>query len=318
MSIAEIKKKVESIIQHSLDGYEAESSKVDFKYRWYDLNDANSQNEFLRDTTAIVNTIGLDGFIIVGYDDKLKRFNKSSFSDCGLKDTSQIQNLIIKKCSNIFTINTYDFMIEGNAISVIHIPPIIDKPVVLLNYKKIKKSGVIKQEEQRIFVRKNSRTFYASKNDLELMFYDRKNLEPDYDYQIDYLNHEIHSNNIFRKQGAQKIPLIHNMIKLSFNIENIGKRNLVIKDTKIEFSASGIDFVLEGIHKVDEYGKKAKIENLVSTIKPEESRLIEVFYSESETRRSINSLRIQTPVKVEFILTNGKKLITNVELQKPA
>lgn len=40
---------------------------MDFKTKWYDLTNETEINEFVKDTSAIANTPGLHGFIVIGY-----------------------------------------------------------------------------------------------------------------------------------------------------------------------------------------------------------------------------------------------------------
>ena len=109
---------VTSYIDQDLGGQEIENPKFDFKAKWYDLQKPKDINEFLKDTSAIANTFGLDGFIIIGYDSKLKSFNQVSFSDCNLKDSSHLNDLINKRVDRLFDIAVYDLLVNNNKISV--------------------------------------------------------------------------------------------------------------------------------------------------------------------------------------------------------
>ena len=163
-----------------------ENPKLDFKREWYDMKTPIGINEFLKDTTAIANTVGLDGFIVFGFDDKTGKFFESNFEDSKLKDTSDLNGIIIKRCSNLFDVIFYPIEIDGNKLSVLHIPPTLEKPIVILNYQKFHKDKSIKDEEaHRIFIRKGTAIYPASKYDLELMFYDRKNIQPDYELELE-------------------------------------------------------------------------------------------------------------------------------------
>ncbi|RXK59217.1 ATP-binding protein [Lacibacter luteus] len=172
---------IDAYIRQSYEGQEIENNKIDFKLKWYDLTSKKGENEFLKDTSAIANTFGLDGFIIIGYDPKTKQFNPSQFSDCGKKDPAELMGLISKRVDRIFDFSSFDITVMNQRISVIHIPPSIDKPHLITNYQTFDKNENIKNEEQqKIFVRKNTSTYPASKHDLELMYYDRKNIIPEY------------------------------------------------------------------------------------------------------------------------------------------
>jgi len=226
MAPKEIEKIVSSYIEQSKGGLDKEHPKFDFKRKWYDLSSNPDINEFLKDTTSIANTVGLDGFIVIGFDDKNKEFYPATFKDSNLRDPSDITNLINKKIDRLFELNTLDIQIQDNNLSVIHIPPSIDKPHVIKLYQTFDKQGNIKKEEEnKVFVRKNSRTSTASKYDYELMYYDRKNIIPDY---------ELHSN--FNSRSTVFNCTIEKEIQLTIHltIENTGRRPVAIG--KITFS----------------------------------------------------------------------------------
>ncbi len=235
MERSEIEKTVNSYIAQDMGGQEIENPKCDFKAKWYDLKNLKDINEFLKDTSAIANTFGPDGLIIIGYDNKQKSFTQSSFSDSNLNDTSQLSDLINKRIDRLFDIAVYDFLINENKISVLHIPPSIDKPHVIRNYQTFDKSNNPKDEQQRIFVRKSTSTYPASKNDIELMFYDRKNIIPEYrvlcSYHIDTLsfNASSHNNGSEREISAVKAGM--NLV-----FENLGKRPVAIIEIQVDFT----------------------------------------------------------------------------------
>jgi hypothetical protein len=228
----EIENTVKSYIEQALGGLEIENPKCDFKAKWYDLKNPKDINEFLKDSSAIANTFGPDGLIIIGYDNKQKTFTQASFSDCNLKDTSDLSDLINKKIDRLFEIAVYDLLINDNKISVLHIPPSIDKPHVIRNYQTFDKKGNAKDEQHRIFVRKNTSTYPASKNDIELMYYDRKNIIPDFkilcSYHIDTLN-------ISASSHFQHPSRVFSDVKAGMNliIENLGKRPVAIIEIQI-------------------------------------------------------------------------------------
>jgi hypothetical protein len=75
---------VTSQITDSLSGMNKEHPKLDFKSTWYDLKNEAQINEFIKDNSAIANTPGLDGFIVIGYDDAGRSFTQAAFADSGL------------------------------------------------------------------------------------------------------------------------------------------------------------------------------------------------------------------------------------------
>jgi Predicted transcriptional regulator containing an HTH domain and an uncharacterized domain shared with the mammalian protein Schlafen len=238
MTKEEILSLVRTYIMQAKAGLEVENPKVDFKACWYNLTTAYGINEFVKDTSAIANTFGLDGFIIVGYDEKVKCLSNAKFLSCGLKNTSQIQDLINKKVDRLFDINIYDVVIDEIEICIIHIPPSIDKPHVIRLYQSFDKDGNIKKvEDQKIFVRKGSTTRPAGKNDLELMYYDRKNIIPEYKILSSFKRDDFLIN-------TNRVALIATP-HISF--ENLGRRPICISSIKLNFQqyedASGVEIL---------------------------------------------------------------------------
>src|SRR4051794_34156824 len=109
---------IESLVRSYLDqsqaGLEIENPKFDFKSTWYHLKKSKDINEFIKDTSAIANTFGLDGFLVVGYNDRTKEFIDSRFSDSGLPDGSQIVDMVNKRVDRLFDLKVYDFEINSH------------------------------------------------------------------------------------------------------------------------------------------------------------------------------------------------------------
>jgi len=229
MNIQQITKIIEPIILQSFDGQDIENNKIECKSKWWDLKNLGGLYEFLKDTCAIVNTFGLDGFIIIGYNDKTKEFSDAQFSDSGCKDNAEIRHLLIKHVDTVFDLNTFDINLNGNKLSILHIPPSIEKPHVLKVYKQENKSGT-KEEFNKIYIRKNTANYVASKNDIDIMYYDRKNIVAEQKLLISvkkqtmgirgtsmggvYNNMAITPTLIFENQGIRPIAIIG--IELSF------------------------------------------------------------------------------------------------------
>jgi len=219
---------VKQSINQSIEGQDLENKKFDFKKEWYNLKDKKGINEFLKDTSSIANTFGLDGILVIGFDDGKNEFQESTFSNCGLKDKSQVYQLLVKRLSHPFDINIYDFDIDGHKISALHIPPAIEKPFLIKDYRTYHKDGNEKKREaHKTFVRKDAGTFPATKYDIDLMYYDRKNIIPDYRLIFDLLKVE---------SGGIANDL--NSIKLNIHLflENLGKRSICIKQINLAYS----------------------------------------------------------------------------------
>ena len=232
MNIEQIKKYIEPIILQSLDGQDIENNKIECKSKWWNLKSLSGLNEFLKDTCAIVNTFGLDGFIIIGYNDKTKEFSDSQFSDSECKDNAEIRHLLIKHVDTVFDLNTFDIDLNGNKLSILHIPPSIEKPHVLKVYKQENKSGVGTREEfNKIYIRKNSANHVASKNDIDIMYYDRKNIVLEYKLAISVSKQSLVIN------GNGMGGVYDNMtITPTLTFENQGTRPIAIVDMEFSFS----------------------------------------------------------------------------------
>lgn len=216
-----ILKKVAELILKSRLGLEVESPKIDFKRQWYDLKSKKGINEFLKDTTAIVNTVGLDGIIIIGWDDKACQYHAAKFKDSYLNDSNEVAGIIAKHCSDLFDFAIYDEVIEGNPVSIIHIPSSFSKPVVIKNYQTFHDNGSIKKEiEHCIWVRKGTSIHHATKYDLEMMYYDRKNI-----IQEEKLEFYVKTPIDFRAQ----------QIAFQVLIQNYGIRPVAITEATLEF-----------------------------------------------------------------------------------
>ncbi|MGN6421454.1 MAG: RNA-binding domain-containing protein, partial [Pseudobacter sp.] len=94
MTQQEIELYISSMINQSLAGQDIEHPKLEFKSQWYDLKDEKTKASFIKDTTAMANTVGLDGFIVIGYDESKQQFMPVQFSDCGFQDTSELPDKI--------------------------------------------------------------------------------------------------------------------------------------------------------------------------------------------------------------------------------
>jgi len=221
MTQIEIKNLVERLISNSAAGMEVENPKVDFKKKWYELSKKSGIYEFIKDTTAIVNTIGPDGFIIIGYDEGSKTFHDSSFKKSKLRDTSNLNGIITKHVSYPFELTVYDEIINGNKLSIIHIPPSIEKPHVIKLYKKIRGKKT-REYQNHIFIRKGTITTVANRYDLELMNYDKKNLNKPYQTHI-FLRG-------FREVNLSGVKISS---KVFLTIENLGIRPLAICKMKL-------------------------------------------------------------------------------------
>lgn len=301
MNIEQVTSLIKSHIYQSQEGLSKENPKFDFKRQWYNLKDEKDIFEFLKDTSAIANTVGLDGYIVIGYDEKTSEFFDSIFSNSGLRDTNEISGILMRRIDEPFDINTFDIEIDNHKLSVIHIPPSFYKPHVIKKYKKFDNKGILKSEEDnKVFVRKNTSCVSATKYDIEMMFYDRKNIIPDYDITCN-LN-PLATN--FRPD---------NTILTSIVVENIGRRSIAINEIILEIEVSESRIIVaysqSKLNKINIIVEPNKIYNdpdLIFNIK-EHIELKELFTTNQE---QIDFIKEKVKIK-EIRLSNGK-VISNI------
>jgi hypothetical protein len=213
---------VKGYISDSLAGLSKENPKLDFKAKWYDLKQEEAINEFIKDSSSIANTPGLDGFIVIGFDDGSNTFMDSVFSDSNLKDSNELVGMLIKKVDRNYHLASYDIMIDGHKLSVLHIPPSFDKPHVIKNYRY--KSGKI--EEHRVFIRNGTSTRIATKYDLDFIAYDRKNNIPEYALYVSTSKISI----------SPRLSTTHDVdLNIGLIIENNGLRPVAITEIILTF-----------------------------------------------------------------------------------
>lgn len=304
---------IKSYLEQSTNGLSKENPKFDFKRDWYDLTNNKDINEFLKDTSSIANTFGPDGFIVIGFDEKTKVFKNVKFADSGLRDSNEINGLINKRVDRLFNITTEDIVIEGNSLSVIHIPPSIDKPHVIRSYQVFDKNGTIKNiEEHKIFVRKNTNVQPATKYDLELMYYDRKNIIPEYRIQLYGFD--------------ESITFIKGLNNLRFNghfsIENTGTRTISIVELKFKYQLStGIEPPYEFL--LFSTGDRFKGKNLIIKSGEIFNSNIEFFNNTHGhiSFEDLNELNYQKRIYFDmtsfyFYLCNGKTIEVKLDFYK--
>lgn len=268
MNLLQVKEFVASMLSQAVAGADIENNKFDFKRKWYDLKSHQQKAEFLKDVSSIANTFGPDGFIVIGFDDKTKEFHPARFKDSNLNDISELSAIINSSIDRIFEINCFDFDIEGHLITILHIPPSITKPHVIRAHRIFKDGVEHRVDPHRIFVRKGSGTQIASKDDLELMYYDRKNITPEYELSV-----------VYTMPSLGFAEALVNMAT-ALTIENSGRRPVAIKKLKLQLEFESGESILvttrEEFYKANLLIKPTEIINrsfwLYSDSRPMESR----------------------------------------------
>lgn len=186
----ELKKLVEDLHIKAKAGLQPEFLKTELKGTWYNLDRSQNGTEykinvskFLKAITSLANTYGLSGYLVIGIDEKTGAITNSPFINSGLKDRTELYGLVVKNVDKPITYENHEIEtdIDGTkkTITVIVVPPSLDKPHVIGNY-------VTKGQEIQNFipVKKDTGTFAASRTDIDLMYYDNKNIIPEYAVSI--------------------------------------------------------------------------------------------------------------------------------------
>jgi len=226
MTRDEIVREVTTLIQQGRNGNKSENSKFDFKRQWFNLKTEEGINQFLRHACAIANTFGPDGLMVIGYDEDKNLLYNTVFTDSGLSDLSDLTNLVASRVDRLFSFSVIPMDFEGSTLNVIHIPPSIDKPHLIVNYQTFTKDGKSRSEKERIFVRKNTDSLIASRHDIELMYYDRKNIIPEYELSAYYPR-----NNISFLSGYGEIQF---RLRTPLTLENTGRRPVAISSMELK------------------------------------------------------------------------------------
>jgi len=314
MQREEIISLVKDYISQSQQGLEIEHPKFDFKSRWYDLKSIAGISEFLKDTSAIANTFGLDGFVVIGFNDKENTFSSSPFSTSGLSDTSAIPDLVTKHVDRQYPIDYYETTIEDNTIGILHLAPSIDKPHVIRNYK-VTSGKDVREESNKIFIRKGSQTRTANKHDIELMFYDRKNIVPDYDIHISF-----HSGAFKQDYASRHSDTLPIHLKIVLNIENAGRRPAAI--CRIDLTLG--EFADASVHELYEFSTLTGHNMLPIVVQSGAmEKVISDFYSlrgfsyekAKETFTSLQKNLHRLPIRsLRVQLTNGQEIQVKLEI----
>jgi hypothetical protein len=188
MQKQELEKYINHIILRVRNAEQVEENKIELKSEWYNFLDRDNkkqvESEFLKDLTAIANTAGPTGYLIIGINEKSGELKNSPFSECGLQDVSAMQKLVVKSVNKPIDFEYLELNISEDSksfiIGVFIIPPSLEKPHVISYYLSKKSKEIINY----IPVKKTTGIHPATRSDIEFMYYDRKNIEPEYALEI--------------------------------------------------------------------------------------------------------------------------------------
>jgi len=201
-----------------------EKRKLEFKREWYDLSGNNLKDieEFCKDITAMANTPGPEGHILIGIDESNGNLINSPISESKVKD-NEIANLIIKRVTPPIQFEMDTVTIDNDTvITVIKVPPSLEKPHVMGVFTTYKDNNPSGQRENFIPIRYGTSIFPANHTDLEYMYYDRKNIIHDYDINVLPLD------NRFAVNAKEKGDNQYITITFRYLLHNIGMHPIAL------------------------------------------------------------------------------------------
>lgn len=230
MQKQELKKFINQIILRVRIPEQIEENKLELKSEWYNFIDRNrkkqNESEFLKDLAAIANTTGPTGYLIIGINEKTGELKNSPISKCGFQDISYVQKLVVKAIDKPVDFEYLELTVKDNSkksiIAVFVIPPSLDKPHVIGSYLSKKGNEIINY----IPVKKATNIYNANRSDIELMYYDRKNIEPEYALEL--------------KSYKPKLGISSSIaeVKINFQIcfQNYGRKPIAIVECALKVS----------------------------------------------------------------------------------
>lgn len=229
MTESDLQKKIQQLCLRIASGQNPEDNKLEIKSQWYSLknkenkNDTRAQNEFLKDLVALANTTGLDGYLVIGIDSQ-GELKDSPFSSSGLKDQTDLRNLVIKSVDTPvdFTMCEISIPHSGTTIivSVLEVPFSNDRPHVIGRY--VTPSGF--EIQNYIPIRKLTGVFAASRNDLELMYFERAHHSLEYALEL-----SSHKPKFFVSSSNEGLTIEFQLV-----FHNTGEKTIAIVEAEIE------------------------------------------------------------------------------------
>jgi hypothetical protein len=199
---------------------------LEIKREWYKFDKPGKnekfkvESEFLKDIVALANTPGPIGYLIIGIDKNGDLYN-SPFKNSGLKDQVNLRDLVVKNVNLLFNFEFEEFQFEesneklNKVISIFLIPPSLDKPHFINRY--VSKSD--QEIKNYVPIRKSTGVVSASRSDFEYMYYDRKNIEPE--YALDFL---ISNSHLSVRTSAES----YISVSLSLAFQNYGRKPIAL------------------------------------------------------------------------------------------
>lgn len=199
-----------------------ENPKVELKRQWWNFEEQAGQEEFVKDVTAMANTLGDSGYFIIGVDEENGELFQAPFPTLGrYNDPTKLGQLVSKKIQEPFNIECYPFTIEDKLIYVLEVPRSFNKPHLIKQHRNI---------QNFIPIRKSTGTYPADKFDLDLMYSERNQMviPP---YRLDF--HVVNPAKIYnagKLKGKATMSLIMNILNTGTNINMVISGHLKLFD----------------------------------------------------------------------------------------
>lgn len=161
-------------------GAMCENEKLDFKLKWWDLKDFKKMdslgtNEFLKDITAMANTPGGTGYIVVGVGEE-----HGTLQDAYIPmDQTYLKGIVYRRVELPFDFSVYQVNVEGKILAVIEVPPSFRRPHCIRQYFK---NG--RAYSNYVPIRKTTCIETAGKHDFDNMYFE-KDRRAVVDYALD-------------------------------------------------------------------------------------------------------------------------------------
>jgi len=208
---------------------------IELKKEWTHLKKKSTdydknKSKFLREICSLANAYGPgERYLIIGIDEKTGEITNSPFNQSGLRDISDLTQLIVSSIKPAIHFSLEQVEIEPSKfVSVIQISNSPNKPFVM-NENVTEKS----KYENFIAVRAAGGNINpASRDDIALMMYDNANTQPEYALSV-------FPASIIGIQNFQNINGLPNNLTLTIGFENYGRKSILIKTGEIEIIKLG-------------------------------------------------------------------------------
>ena len=211
-------------------GGSLENPKLELKEKWWDFSDELGIYEFIKDTTALANTYGGNGYIIIGISEGNGDLHDAPYPTHNkYDDPTKLKDSIYRYVQEPFQIEFQDYEIEGKIVVVLEIQESFNRPHVIKNHKTGKY-----QYQNFIPIRKTSGVRPADKFDLDIMYSTRNISIPSYKLDL-YVENETR---MFWQDYKQKRGFCINvtMINTGERTNFVTSGELIITSNEVTFS----------------------------------------------------------------------------------